>query len=236
LAANDIKIKQLNGTVKPGLTATEQRVLIVVNCLAAHGDSRLRRLYQFVEVAGVDLARRFLGSHYRLIDVLRDSDATWPELLKRLHIISGGGGVKAVDLFFQLHGEPGRVRFYDQWISATQIGREISRAAKPETLRLVYNLCCYGDSHSAAFLKAGFKTAVGARKVNASAAVEYPQFCRLWAGSAGRVTAPVPISEIISRADRPLPRLVQDLLARHYFKYIDSTKVIKGNSKINIAT
>lgn len=231
-----------------GMIAREQRVLLVANCLAEHGDRRLKRLYQFTEVAGVDLARRFLGRHYRQISTLRDREVTWHGFLERLHGLAGGGGVEAVDLFFQLHGEPGRVRFFDQWVSAIHLGREIGEIGKAtdaaDRLRLVYNLCCYGDSHSAAFLSAGFKTAIGALKVNASAAVEYPLFCRLWAGAGAgagyklklklKQKATLPVSEALRRADRPLYRLVQDLPARRYFKEVDSTKKLKGNPSITI--
>jgi hypothetical protein len=216
------------------LIVREQRVLLVVNCLAEHGDSRFRRLYQFIELAGIDLARRFLGPHYREISTLRDKEVTWPDFLERLSKITGRRGIKAVDLFFQLHGEAGRVRFFDRWVSAVEMGREIKKAADPERLRLAYNLCCYGDSHSSAFLNAGFESAIGALKVNTSAAVEYPLFCRLWPGTGSAPKDPLPISEVLRRSDRPLPRLVQDLLAKRYFGDTDSTKILKGSKTINI--
>lgn len=219
-----------------GSLVREKRILVVANCLAEHGDSRFRRLYDFIELAGVDLARRFLGAHYREISALRDKEVTWPVFLERLQKISGRSGIEAVDLFFQLHGEPGRVRFFDRWVSAVELGREIKKVAAPERLRLVYNLCCYGDSHSAAFLNAGFKTAIGPLKVNASAAVEYPLFCRLWPGTGSSPKTPLPINEILRRADRPLPRMIQDLLARRYFGDVDSKKILKGNSTLTISS
>lgn len=212
----------------------EKRILLVVNCLAEHGDSRFRRLYEFIELAGVEMARRLLGAHYREISALRDKEVTWPVFLERLDKISGRRGIEAVDLFFQLHGERGRVRFFDRWVSAVELGREIKKIAAPERLRLVYNLCCYGDSHSAAFLNAGFKTAIGALKVNTSAAVEYPLFCRLWPGTGSSTRTPLVISEVLRRSDRPLPRLAQDLIARRYFGDADSKKSLKGNSSLTI--
>lgn len=212
----------------------DQRVLLVVNCLAEHGDSRFRRLYEFIELAGIDLARRFLGAHYREISTLRDKQVTWPGFLERLNKLGSKRGIEAVDLFFQLHGEAGRVRFFDRWVSAVEMGKEIKGAVDAEKLRLVYNLCCYGDSHSAAFLNAGFKTAIGALKVNTSAAVEYPLFCRHWPGAGSASKEPMPISEVLRRSDRPLPRLVQDLIAKRYFNDADSIKILKGSKTTNI--
>ncbi|MBM4236318.1 MAG: hypothetical protein FJ152_07595 [Firmicutes bacterium] len=217
-----------------GSLVKEKRILVVVNCLAEHGDSRFRRLYEFIELAGVDLARRFLSAHYREISALRDKEVTWPAFLERLQKISSRQGIEAVDLFFQLHGERGRVRFFDRWVSAIELGREIKKITADGRLRLVYNLCCYGDSHSAAFLTAGFETAIGALKVNTSAAVEYPLFCKLWPGTGSTPKTPLPINEVLRRADRPLPRLVQDLIARRYFGDADSKKTLKGNSTLTI--
>ena len=217
-----------------GSLVREKRILVVANCLAEHGDSRFRRLYEFIELAGVDLARRFLGAHYREVSALRDKEVTWPAFLERLQKITNRQGIEAVDLFFQLHGERGRVRFFDRWVTAVELGREIRKVAAPGRLRLVYNLCCYGDSHSAAFLNAGFKTAIGALKVNTSAAVEYPLFCRLWPGTGSFPKTPIVISEVLRQADRPLPRIVQDFIARRYFGDVDSKKILKGNSTLTI--
>lgn len=212
----------------------EKRILVVVNCLAEHGDRRFRRLYEFIELAGMDLARRFLGAHYREINALRDKEVTWSAFLERLQKISSRQGIEAVDLFFQLHGERGRVRFFDRWVSTVELGGEIRKVTSPGRLRLVYNLSCYGDSHSAAFLNAGFKTAIGALKVNTSAAVEYPLFCRLWPGTGRPPQEPLTVSEVLRRADRPLPRLAQDFIARRYFSDADSKKILKGNSTLTI--
>jgi len=214
----------------------EQRILLVANCLAEHGNRRLKRLYHFIELAGVDLAKRLLGPHYGEISIMRDREVTWPDFLKRLQSLSGRKNIKAVDLFFQLHGEPGRIRFFDQWVTVAQLGREINKVADVDCLRLAYNLCCYGDSHSMAFINAGFKTAIGALKVNASAGVEYPLFCRHWAGVGKAPGSSLPVGEVLCRADRPLPRLVQDLLARRYFKNVDSTKKLKGKNTITISS
>ena len=213
----------------------EQRTLIIVNCLAEHGDRRLKKLYRFIEHAGIDVAKRFLGSHYRVLSVLRDEEATWPVFLDRINKLSNEQGVKVIDLFFQLHGKPEKVRFFDRWVPVNQMGQGIGRTVSPGRLRLVYNLCCYGDSHSGSFINAGFKTAIGSLRINANAALEYPSFCRLWAKTGLESNQLLNISEVLRRADRPTTRCFQDFLAKRYFDDVDSKKIIRGNKLIKIS-
>lgn len=217
------------------MISREQRTLFIVNCLAEHGDRRLKKLYRFIEHAGIDVAKRFLGSHYSELSVLRDADATWPDFLNSIDKLSRNQNFKAIDLFFQLHGKPEKVRFFDRWIPVNQMGQEIGRITNPGRLRLVYNLCCYGDSHSVSFLSAGFKTSIGALKINANAALEYPSFCRLWARTGFESDPLLNISEVLRRSDRPTARNFQDFLAKRYFEDVDSRKIIRGNKVIKIS-
>jgi hypothetical protein len=219
-----------------GYAGRERRALLIVNCLAEHGDSRFRWLYGYIESAGVVVARRLLGRHYRTIVALQAEAATRVEFLSCLQNMSSDRANDAVDLFFQVHGKPGLARFFDQWAATSRLAEDIRIPAARGRLRLVYNLSCYGDSHSADFLKAGFRVSVGSRLVNASAGTEYPLFCRLWSGRGpGRKTG-MPISEVLSRADRLLPRRIQDRVASRYFSDVDSKKIIWGNGTVTIHT
>ncbi|MDW7739353.1 MAG: hypothetical protein SCJ97_04760 [Bacillota bacterium] len=213
-----------------------ERVLLIVNSLSEHGDRRFRWLYQFTETAGVGIARRFLGKHYRFIHVLKDRNASRSKFLSSLDQIFRDIRVNTLDLFIQLHGEPGRIRFYDQWISSNHLGREITRISSTGCLRLVYNLSCYGDSHSAAFLRSGFNASVGAFKVNASAATEYPRFCRLWPKTGIYSRSKLVLSDVVRRSDSPFSRNTQDRIVRRYFRDVDSIKRIRGNSNLTINT
>lgn len=216
--------------------AKERRVLLIINCLAKHGDSRFHRLYQFIETAGVSVARRYLGSHYRLISALKDDRATKDGFLSLLFKLASDQRNQSIDLFFQLHGLEGKARFYDQWISSSHLNKEIRQAVKRDCLRLVYNTSCYGDSHSDDFLGSGFMVSVGPLKVNANAATEYPVFCRLWPGKGFRNSREISLAEVFRRADRPLPRFIQDRIAGHYINNVDSKKIIRGESAITINT
>jgi hypothetical protein len=210
----------------------EKRVLLIINCLAEHGDHRLRFLYQFIESAGVETARRLLERHYRQISVLRDKGATHAAFLAHLKTLAEDKTIDAVDLFLQLHGEPGKVRFYDHWVSTMRLCEEIKRVVERDCLRLIYNTSCYGDTHSDDLLKAGFKVSVGALKVNASAAAEFPIFCRQWPGL-GK-SKPLTVKDLILKADLPKPRQLQDQLAARYFSDVDSKKVVRGNGAVTI--
>lgn len=222
------------GQVCPGPVGREARVLLIVNSLAEHGDSRFRRLYAFLEYAGADVARRLLGRHYRYIYVLKDRTATRAAFFHRLESLTGDRRHEAVDLFLQVHGRPGLLRFFDRWVSTAALGADIRHLAGCGRLRALYNLCCYGDSHSADFLGAGFRVSAGSLKVNASAATEYPAFCRTWAGPVwGGKSAPG-FGEAIRRADRKIPRRMQDRAAGRFFKDVDSRKVVRGDGTVTI--
>ncbi len=218
----------------PAPIGREGRVLLIVNSLAEHGDSRFRKLYAFLEHAGVDVAGRLLGRQYRSICVLKGRTATAAAFLSRLERLTGDCRHEAVDLFLQMHGRPGLLRFFDRWVSTDALGVNIWSSVKSDRLRVLYSLCCYGDSHSADFLKAGFRVSAGSLKVNANAATEYPAFCRAWAGPIHGGKNSKSFGEAIRRADRELPRRIQDRAAGRFFRNVDSRKVTRGDCAVTI--
>jgi hypothetical protein len=227
-------MNRMEGTASP--VSGEERVLLIVNCLAEHGDERFQYLYQFIEKTGISLAKRYLGHHYRSIITLKDQEANLSRFLSCLSNLADDPRNLALDLFLQLHGLKGEVRFFDQWVLTSRLSEEVRQVVKRDCLRLVYNTSCYGDSHSIDFLRAGFKVSVGPLKVNANAATEYPAFCRRWRGSRLIRSREMPVAEVVRRADRTLPRLIQDWVAGHYFKDVDSNKVIRGDGMVTINT
>jgi hypothetical protein len=211
-----------------------RRALLIVNCLAEHGDSRFRRLYEYIETAGIVVAKRYLHRSYGLITTLKDKEATRQAFLLRIQSLAANRDFAAVDLFLELHGEKGRVHFFDQWVSSDVLGKQLREIHGNARLRLVYNTSCYGNSHSPALIYGGFKVSVGSLKVNANAATEYPAFCRLWSdhglGHKGGLT----VENALRRADRNLSRLVQDSLTSRYFRNVDSRKIIQGDGTVSI--
>lgn len=211
-----------------------QRALLIVNCLAEHGDSRFWRLYEYIETAGIVVAKRYLHRSYGLITTLKDREATRLAFLSSMQNLLVNRNFAAVDLFLELHGENGRVHFFDQWVSSDIIGRQLRQIPGNERLRLVYNTSCYGNSHSPGLIYGGFKVSVGSLKVNANAATEYPAFCRLWSDHVLGRKRGLTVENVLRRADRTLSRLVQDRLTSSYFKNVDSRKIIQGEGTVSI--
>jgi hypothetical protein len=211
-----------------------QRALLIVNCLAEHGDNRFRRLYEYIEAAGIVVAKRYLGHSYGLIATLKDREATRPAFMSCMQGLLANRNFNAVDLFLELHGENGRVHFFDQWVSSDALSKRLSEIPGKERLRLVYNTSCYGNSHSPALINGGFKVSVGSLKVNANAATEYPAFCRLWSDHGLGRKRGLTVDNVLRRADRNLSRLVQDRVTSRYFKNVDSRKIIQGDGTLSI--
>jgi hypothetical protein len=87
-----------------------QRVLLIVNELVTNAE-KFKNLYAFIESSGVAVPKKLLGSQYRSISVLRGSSVTPEGVARRLGQLARTPGVKAVDLFFQLHGVLKRVKY-----------------------------------------------------------------------------------------------------------------------------
>lgn len=212
----------------------DRRALLIVNCLAEHGDTRFRRLYEYIETAGIVVAKHYLHRSYGLITALKDKEATRLAFLSCLQRLLASRSFAAVDLFLELHGENGRVHFFDQWVSNDTIGQQLRELHGNERLRLVYNTSCYGNSHSPALIYGGFKVSVGSLKVNANAATEYPAFCRLWSDHGLGRKRGLTVNNVLRRADRNLSRLVQDKVTSRYFKDVDSRKIVQGDGSVSI--
>jgi len=71
---------------------------------------------------------------------------------------------------------------------------------------------------------------------NANAATEYPIFCRRWPKRKFSGKKEIPVAEVVRRADRTLPRLIQDWVAGYFFENIDSKKVLRGDGMVTINT
>ncbi len=166
---------------------------------------------------------------------MRDSQAGSNDFIEKLKGITDNYQNEAVDLFLQLHGEPGQLQFYDQRVLTGEFAERISNALHNNCLRMLYNTSCYGDSHSEDFLRAGFRVAVGSLKINASAATEYPIFCRLWGSTGIFRKNNITVKDLLARADLAGPRWIADRLAGRYFKAVDSSKIIRGNASLTIS-
>jgi hypothetical protein len=209
-----------------------QRVLIVINHIAS-GDTDY--LYRFIEEAARSTIQATLGDDYARIVKLYGANATLGKLTTALSTEGAKNSVKRIDLIVMLHGGPGILVFKNGDKESSFVKSQIAALNIQAKLRLVYNTSCFGDSHSADFIAAGFNSAIGSKKVNANAAVEFAPLLSLWQFN-------VKLSDCLSPTVPPTP--AADAAARAYGQVantswknkVDSTKVLRGNANLKIST
>ena len=210
-----------------------QRKLVVVNSLSKYSTGVWTFIYAFLESAATSIAQSVLGDNYKSVTVRQGANGTKAKFLSAIKTAATAPGIKAVDVFLQLHGTNGTFYFYDAPVSAGVLRDEILALALPDRLRLFYNTGCYADSqNSNEMIDAGFKTAIGSKKNNCTGATEFPSFCALW--QTGQM-----VKNIMPIADNPGVRAIQDNLAVSFsstFSPADSTKLIRGNKNLTIST
>jgi hypothetical protein len=143
--------------------------------------------------------------------------------------------IRRIDVILMLHGSPGSIYFYDGPKASSAVRTQIAALNLGPKLRLLYSTCCYGDSHSADFISAGFDSAIGSKKVNANAAVEFGPLLGLWQWN-------VELRHCLAPTVRPTP--AADAVAsafghatnKSWKSEVDSTKVIRGNRRLKIST
>ncbi|MDT8999403.1 hypothetical protein RQP53_09010 [Paucibacter sp. APW11] len=210
----------------------KDRVLIVVNHLTS-GETDY--LYRFIEGAGRATAEATLGDDYVRLVKLYGGHATRADFLAALRAEGAKASVKRIDVLLMLHGEEGRVVFHDGSAKTSTLAGDISALSLRGKLRLMYSTCCFGDSHSADWLSAGFDTAIGSKKVNANSAVELAPLLSLWQFN-------FKVSECLAPTIPPTGP--NDEVARIYGRAhnlgwkdkVDSSKVVRGDANLRISS
>jgi len=206
------------------------RALVVVNSLAAVGDSKFRWLYEFCEASGVAVAEIVLKPQYAKYRKLTAPDATKGAFLDALKAFGSDATVKAIDVLLMLHGERERLHFDRGAVGTGQLRQELAALDLGRKLRMLYSTCCYGDSHSDDFVAGGFSAAVGSIAVNANSATEYPTVLTLWASGST-------LKDAVAVGEHPSTRIPQDEIAKVMgFREANSDKTIRGNGRITIAS
>ena len=210
----------------------QERVRIAINQLTS-GDTDY--LYRFIEEAGRGTIQATLRDDYSRIVTLYDHDATLTKLLKALKREAGKSTTKRIDLLIMLHGHPGELVFKDGRKLSSEVGAEITALSIKSKLRLAYNTSCYGDSHSLDLLAAGFDAAIGSRRVNANAAVEFAPLLSLWQFDVRLAECLAPTRPPTSAADAIATQYGQSTNAS-WKDDVDSRKRIRGNADLKIST
>jgi hypothetical protein len=224
----------LNLKVNKMSVTKDERAIVVISELTSRPPEKAR-LYNFIEISGRSLCESILKDDYVDYVTLYDDSATKANLIQTLQAIGAKVTIKAIDLIIMLHGSSGSLGFYGVNGTTATLASEIAALNLKNKLRLVYSTACYGSSHNADFLKAGFSTSIGARKVNANAEVELPPLLQLWARGYS-------IKDALSVGENPLTRQAADTAARLYahrknLSYkddINSDKVLLGDDQLTI--
>jgi hypothetical protein len=205
------------------------RDLLVVASLVTNGDPRYAWLYQFLNASAITLAQMALGMQYRQISVLSGPNATRANFTGKIQSLSSLSSVQALDVMLHLHGSRGTLWFADGSRSSSAVRTALGNGTNPK-LRLLYSTACYGGSHAADFIGAGFKVVNGARAVNANASYEYPVILGQWA--TGHT-----FSEAQTLGNDPTMRAIHDAAARAVgFTDVDSFKIVRGYGSTRISS
>jgi hypothetical protein len=168
------------------------------------------------------------------VQPLLGTDATRSKLVEALKL-AATSDCQALDLIPMVHGEPDNVVLAAEdgpgtvAVAAADLADDL--IGLPELigkLRLCYSTACFGDSHAAAFLAAGFTAVIGAKGVNANSATELPLLLRRWAQGDT-------LGSALSHADNLEVRVATDFIARRVgFGDADSEKVLRGDPNVTI--
>ncbi|NRA66830.1 MAG: hypothetical protein HRU19_20245 [Pseudobacteriovorax sp.] len=211
-----------------GAISKNGRQLVVITNLDNHPGGKWSWLYQFLDSATVSLSKKALGPVYKNITVLYKGNATSGKFTNALQNLAKSNNVKAIDTIFHLHGNPNRAAFANGNKTIASIRAVLEPSQGMEKLRLMYNLACYGATHRQEFIRSGFRTAVGARKVNTSSGSEFPLFLAAW-------VAQKPINSVFNNHNGSITMNMSDAAAMNMgFPDADSWKVISGTRNLII--
>lgn len=210
----------------------QQRVLIAINHLAS-GETDY--LYRFIEESGRGTIQATLGDDYQKIEKLYGEKATLTKLIAALRNLGSRSDIKRIDLLILLHGSPGKLHFYDRARTAADVGTAISNLNIAPKLRLAYNTSCYGDSHSQDLIAGGFDTAIGSKKVNANAAVEFPLLLSMWQFD-NRIVDCLAATKPLTGPSDAATELYAAVANPSWRGQVNSTKVLRGKKGIRISS
>lgn len=164
----------------------ENRDLIAVVNLSRLATSKFKLNYKLEESRAAMKIRRDLGRSYRRVTVFENGNATHANFLSALAAAEADPAVRAVDVIVYLHGHPGAIGFVDTGFYGTDRLRDEILAIpspngpRPTKLRALYSDACYGASHMADWLRAGFRVASGSDGVDGNWSLDLHRFMAAW--------------------------------------------------------
>lgn len=208
----------------------EKRALLVVANLSDGGDAMLQKLYEWLDINAVNIAKLILEDEYHHIDTLTGDHVTKANFIDRIIANAQDPQIEAPDVFLVLHGLEGKLFFDDGAAKSSDLRDKIKTASIQHRLRLLYSTACYGASHAQDFVDAGFRTASGALKVRANGPYDYP--AQLYNWKEGKT-----YKSTVKAGNHPLWMTIHDKIAETLgFDDVNSEKIIKGKKYTRITS
>ena len=209
--------------------AKADRVLLLASNVSGTS-TKFEWLYRWLDDNAVSLGRQITAPHYQKVSVLKGDQLTRPAFVTRVRTLSNTPGVRAVDVFLNLHGLRDGLKFADGKARIEDLCGELGALNLGHRWRLLYSTCCWGALHAPHFVRAGFKTASGSLGINANGPYDFPTQLTKWV--AGRT-----YFSAVHAANNQTMREIHDGLAELFgFKNVDSTKVIEGVKSLRITS
>jgi hypothetical protein len=192
--------------------------------------TRYRWLYRWLDDNAITIGKAIVAPHYRTVSLLKGNAVTRDAFVTRVRVLAKGVGTQALDVFLNLHGERDALRFADGRAKLNDLGDELAALDLGHRLRLLYSTCCWGARHAPHFVAAGFKTASGARGINANGPYDLPVQLTRWTSGATYAAA-------VRSANHAGMMEIHDRLARLAgFKNVDSFKEVHGTKSLRITS
>ena len=209
--------------------AKADRVMLLASNVSGTSN-RYRWLYRWLDDNAISLGRQITAPHYQKVSILKGDQLTREAFVTRVRILGKTVGVKAVDVFLNLHGLRDGVKFADGKARVEDLCDELEALNLGHRWRLLYSTCCWGAQHAPHFVRAGFKTASGSLGINANGPYDFPTQLTRWVGGSTYAAA-------VHAANNQTMREIHDGLAELFgFDNVDSAKVIEGVKSLRITS
>jgi hypothetical protein len=165
-----------------------ERALVAVVNLSLRARSN-RAIYRYEEKRAAKKIRRDLASHYGRTVIFEGKAATRENFLRAVREVSADPAVRAIDVIVYLHGAPGAIAFVDTgYFPSARIRDDLlalDTEVRAETggvskFRALYSDACWGESHIADWLRAGFRTVSGAIDQDSNWSKDLGRWMKTW--------------------------------------------------------
>jgi hypothetical protein len=214
----------------PTVDTNGRDAVVVVDLINAAPPDH-KQFYEIAETFALSESRSKLPPLYHEVAVLSDEQATVTELEQTLARMAARDATRAIDLYVHLHGAPGTVWFHEGAVSVADLAGQFDKAGRyGGKLRAVYSAACYGTTHAADWLTAGFRVAGGAEGVNANTAYDLPVFIQSWGAGAT-------FGDTETKANNPgWLKYYDGVATKMGFSDVNSFKDVDGDAVLTIAS